>query len=78
MYYIQTYKWYAYKSTIPLGTGKTRTIVGLLLQLTKAVASKEKQKILVCTPSNTAVDEIVRRFAQELHSNGTIFVVVKM
>ena len=47
------------------GTGKTRTIVALLLQLTKSILTKETQKILVCTPSNTAVDEIIRRFAYE-------------
>lgn len=50
----------------PPGTGKTKTIVGLILQLTmdyrnRSQAADKQIKILVCTPSNTAVDEIIRR-----------------
>ena len=44
----------------PPGTGKTHTIHGILNMLH---SSKEKYKILVCTPSNAACDEIVRRLA---------------
>jgi senataxin len=44
----------------PPGTGKTQTILGLLSML---VFSGVK-KILLCTPSNAALDEIVSRVTQ--------------
>lgn len=40
----------------PPGTGKTHTISGLLSMLYNS-----NKRVLVCTPSNTAVDEIVNR-----------------
>ncbi|KAJ9650080.1 hypothetical protein H2198_010607, partial [Neophaeococcomyces mojaviensis] len=42
----------------PPGTGKTSTIVELILQLLK-----ENQRVLVCGPSNISVDNIVERLA---------------
>mmetsp|Transcript_22878 Transcript_22878/g.25839 ORF Transcript_22878/g.25839 Transcript_22878/m.25839 type:complete len:1296 (+) Transcript_22878:27-3914(+) len=42
----------------PPGTGKTFTIVSIVSTL---LASKPKPKIMICTPSNAAVDEIVLR-----------------
>lgn len=42
----------------PPGTGKTHTLVGIVLEL---IRSCENQKLLVVAPSNTAVDEIGRR-----------------
>ncbi|XP_052828218.1 DNA-binding protein SMUBP-2 [Octopus bimaculoides] len=42
----------------PPGTGKTTTVIEILLQ-----AVKQKQKVLVCAPSNIAVDNLVDRLA---------------
>ncbi|KAM0680757.1 hypothetical protein GINT2_001030 [Glugoides intestinalis] len=41
----------------PPGTGKTETIVEIISQLLK-----QKKKVLVCGPSNIAVDNIISRF----------------
>ena len=41
----------------PPGTGKTATIVEAISQIFKTL----KLKILVCTPSNAAADEITKR-----------------
>lgn len=43
----------------PPGTGKTTTIVEVILQ-----AVKQGQKVLCCAPSNVAVDNLVERLAQ--------------
>ncbi|GAB1601670.1 DNA-binding protein SMUBP-2-like [Argonauta hians] len=43
----------------PPGTGKTTTVVEILLQ-----AVKQKQKVLVCAPSNIAVDNLVDRLVR--------------
>lgn len=43
----------------PPGTGKTHTLVELILQLLK-----KGQRLLVCGPSNISVDNIVERLAQ--------------
>ncbi|KAM9854607.1 DNA-binding protein SMUBP-2 [Aulostomus maculatus] len=43
----------------PPGTGKTVTVVEIILQ-----AVKQGQKILCCAPSNVAVDNLVERLAQ--------------
>lgn len=51
----------------PPGTGKTNTILGLLEAAFKLDPS---QQVMLCAPSNTAVDELVRRVAAmdlELH-----------
>lgn len=44
----------------PPGTGKTTTIVELIRQSVKA-----EEKVLVCAPSNVAVDNLVERLARE-------------
>ena len=44
----------------PPGTGKTHTITGIISML----VSTGPKKILICAPSNAAVDEIVTRVAQ--------------
>ena len=64
----------------PPGTGKTKTILGLLGALKTAVATEitvpgstaraavaHKGRILVCAPSNAAVDEIARRLLSGIH-----------
>uniref|UniRef100_A0A669EEI3 DNA-binding protein SMUBP-2 n=1 Tax=Oreochromis niloticus TaxID=8128 RepID=A0A669EEI3_ORENI len=43
----------------PPGTGKTTTVVEIILQ-----AVKHGQKVLCCAPSNVAVDNLVERLAQ--------------
>ena len=49
----------------PPGTGKTATIIGIISALlsmqSDAVSERGKRRILVCTPSNVAVDEILLR-----------------
>lgn len=47
----------------PPGTGKTQTIVGLieLIHIYEQQRKNDKPSILVCTPSNGAVDELVNR-----------------
>lgn len=41
----------------PPGTGKTTTVVELILQ----AVDLQKQKILACAPSNIAVDNMIER-----------------
>ena len=41
----------------PPGTGKTTTVVELILQTVKL----QKSKVLACAPSNIAVDNIIER-----------------
>lgn len=43
----------------PPGTGKTTTVVEVILQ-----AVKQQQKVLCCAPSNVAVDNLVERLAK--------------
>uniref|UniRef100_A0A1B6CQI3 FHA domain-containing protein n=1 Tax=Clastoptera arizonana TaxID=38151 RepID=A0A1B6CQI3_9HEMI len=47
----------------PPGTGKTQVIVGLIMQLWLTMGQKSKDffRILLCAPSNSAVDELVLR-----------------
>jgi helicase MOV-10 len=45
------------------GTGKTVTLVESILQTARAVGSDQGSKILICAPSNTAVDVVVERLA---------------
>ena len=61
----------------PPGTGKTKTIqsiIGLILRPRELAAShpsgkgRRRRQILLCAPSNAAVDELVRR----IHFNGLI------
>lgn len=49
----------------PPGTGKTVTIVECIRQL---IEKDSKNRILVCTPSNTAADLIARR----IYESGTV------
>ncbi|CAF3445449.1 unnamed protein product [Rotaria sp. Silwood1] len=50
----------------PPGTGKSRTIAGIVLKLlSKLPESGRKQKILLCAPSNNACDELSRRVLDE-------------
>lgn len=46
----------------PPGTGKTTTLVELLLQI---IIDKEDSLIIVCTPSNRAADNVIERMPQE-------------
>ena len=46
----------------PPGTGKTHTILGLVSLLLK---NDKKSKILICAPSNAAIDEICARLARK-------------
>ena len=43
----------------PPGTGKTTTVVELILQTVKT----QRSKVLACAPSNIAVDNIIERLA---------------
>jgi hypothetical protein len=52
----------------PPGTGKTSTLLGVLAgqyHYLKELGKLGAIKILVCTPSNTAVDHIVKRVVSE-------------
>ncbi|ODM99051.1 putative helicase senataxin [Orchesella cincta] len=54
----------------PPGTGKTTTIVALVLQLIHSYRMKYKTgtpRILICTPSNAAIDEIMRRLIKAIN-----------
>ena len=46
-----------------LGTGKSRTIAGIVRNLLKTLG--KKRKILLCAPSNNACDELCRRILDE-------------
>lgn len=51
----------------PPGTGKTTSLMGLIsaeyYYLKKVCEDDEKQKIMICAPSNAAVDHITKRLA---------------
>lgn len=48
----------------PPGTGKSHTVVELVkMILENESTNDQKKKILICTPSNTALDELLLRFA---------------
>ncbi|KAN0048055.1 hypothetical protein ACTA71_002446 [Dictyostelium dimigraforme] len=63
----------------PPGTGKTKTILALLSVFTTVLTNIEKSnsdpKILVCAPSNAAVDEIALRIKKDglIDKNGAKF-----
>jgi ATP-dependent exoDNAse (exonuclease V) beta subunit len=48
---------------VSLGTGKSRTIAGSVLQLRQKLY--EGNKLLICAPSNGARDELMRRILDE-------------
>lgn len=46
----------------PPGTGKTSTLMGLLAaQYEYLRKTQDKRKIMICAPSNAAVDHIAKR-----------------
>lgn len=56
-----------------LGTGKSRTIAGIVLKLlSKLSESGRKRKILLCAPSNNACDELARRILDEVEKREDI------
>jgi tRNA(Met) C34 N-acetyltransferase TmcA len=50
-----------------LGTGKSKTIAGIVMKLLPKLA--KNIKILLCAPSNTACDELSKRILNEINSN---------
>lgn len=48
----------------PPGTGKTHTIIGIISMLMSARSANNKQKIMVCAPSNAAIDQIIIRIIE--------------
>lgn len=55
----------------PPGTGKTSTLMGLLsAQYEYLKKTKDDRKIMICAPSNAAVDHIVKRLKNEGLFNG--------
>lgn len=55
----------------PPGTGKTSTLMGLLsAQFEYLKRSGDNRKIMICAPSNAAVDHIVKRLLTEGIFNG--------
>lgn len=60
----------------PPGTGKTSTLMGLLsAQYEYLKKTGDNRKIMICAPSNAAVDHIVKRIRREglFNGNGDIF-----
>ena len=50
----------------PPGTGKTSTLLGLLAaQYAYLKRIKDKRKIMICAPSNAAIDHITKRIRTE-------------
>jgi len=47
------------------GTGKTHATKGIIPMLSQICACPENKKIVVCAPSNVAVDEIVARLVSQ-------------
>jgi senataxin len=55
----------------PPGTGKTSTLMGLLsAQFEYLKRTGDNRKIMICAPSNAAVDHIVKRLLSEGLING--------
>ena len=52
----------------PPGTGKTVTLVESILQTMKASGCNSDTKILICAPSNMAVDVVIERLAPHVES----------
>lgn len=49
----------------PPGTGKTHTIIGIISMLMSSTLANSKQKIMVCAPSNAAIDQIINRIIEK-------------
>jgi superfamily I DNA and/or RNA helicase len=45
----------------PPGTGKTSTLMGLLSAQYELLKKTDNRKIMICAPSNAAVDHIAKR-----------------
>lgn len=45
----------------PPGTGKTHTIIGIVSMIMSTRLANTRSKIMVCAPSNAAIDQIVMR-----------------
>ncbi|KNC26102.1 hypothetical protein FF38_09102, partial [Lucilia cuprina] len=52
----------------PPGTGKTKTVISLICALYSKGTGDKKRKLLVCAPSNAAVDELAMRLMGGLES----------
>lgn len=50
----------------PPGTGKTKTVVEMALQ---ALAKDPTSRLLLCTPSDSASDQLVQRLSKNLGPN---------
>lgn len=48
----------------PPGTGKTHTIIGIISMIMSTRRANNKQKIMVCAPSNAAIDQIIIRIIE--------------
>lgn len=48
----------------PPGTGKTHTLLGLVSGLLMNLNAELKEKILICAPSNAAIDEVITRIVE--------------
>jgi hypothetical protein len=57
----------------PPGTGKTHTVIGLLKAILQETQNSvnSKRRILLCAPSNAAVDVLVRRLIREVNVSST-------
>ena len=49
----------------PPGTGKTHTIIGIISMILSTRMHNPKQKIMVCAPSNAAIDQIILRIIEK-------------
>jgi tRNA(Met) C34 N-acetyltransferase TmcA len=48
----------------PPGTGKTHTIIGIVSMIMSTRLANSRSKIMVCAPSNAAIDQIVMRIIE--------------
>jgi hypothetical protein len=48
----------------PPGTGKTHTIIGIISMIMATSLRTSRQKIMVCAPSNAAIDQIIIRIIE--------------
>jgi superfamily I DNA and/or RNA helicase len=49
----------------PPGTGKTHTIIGIISMLMSSILANSNQKIMICAPSNAAIDQIIMRIIEK-------------
>ncbi|XP_037087467.1 helicase sen1-like [Pollicipes pollicipes] len=49
----------------PPGTGKTRLVVSLVKQILFSAGAEQDRRVLLCAPSNAAVDEVAKRLLEE-------------